>query len=314
MKLKVAVIAGGRSAEAAVSRTSASQVVDALQEKHDVEFWEFDNTLHVRLCESMPDVIFPVLHGPPGEDGTIQGLFEILGLPYIGSTVHGSAVSMNKHVAKLLFGAAGLPTADSLLISTQDDQAACMQIRERFGERVVFKPLNQGSALGITPLPNGGNLLCALQEARKYSTQLLIEPFIHGKEITVGILDLFDTPITAFPVTEIVVATGEWYNYENRYATGKSEHIIPPDFPKQVLNTLQQIAIDAHVTLGLRDLSRADFIVTSDHSIYLLEVNSMPGMTPTSLYPDGAKAAGIEFSDLISQFVDSAYRRGTSTN
>ena len=314
MKLKVAVIAGGRSAEAAVSRTSASQVVNALQERHDVEFWEFDNTLHVRLCESTPDVVFPVLHGPPGEDGTIQGLFEILGLPYVGSTVHGSAVSMNKHVAKLLFSAAGLPTADSLLISTQDDHAACRKIRERFGDRVVFKPLNQGSALGITPLPNGGDLLLALQEARKYSNQLLIEPFIHGQEITVGLLDLFDTPITPFPVTEIVVAPSEWYNYENRYATEKSKHVIPPDLPKQLLSTLQQIAIDAHVALGLRDLSRADFIVTPDHSIYLLEVNSMPGMTPTSLYPDGARAAGIEFEDLVSRLVDSAYHRGTSAN
>lgn len=307
--LNVAVLMGGPSAEAEVSRNSAAQVADALRDSgHQPHLVELDQQCVGTLQQLAPDVVFPALHGPPGEDGTVQGFLEILQLPYVGSDVHGSALAMDKAVAKHLFRHADLPVSQDMVISaTHDIAAAADQITQKLGPRVVIKPQNQGSAIGVVLLPNGGDIHAALGEALQYGP-VLVEPYILGKEITVGVLELEDQ-LKAHPVIEIVTASGEWYDYTNRYAAGKSEHKIPADLDDATQRRLQDIAIRAHQVLALRDLSRADFLVDDNNEITLLEVNSLPGMTPTSLYPDGASHLGYSFAQLIDYLTRRAYQR-----
>jgi D-alanine-D-alanine ligase len=309
--LNVAVLMGGPSPEAAVSRVSAAEVSRGLDTAgHRSTLIELDRDCPRRLMELRPDVVFPALHGPPGEDGTVQGFLEILGLPYVGADVHGSAVAMDKSLAKVAFRRAGLPVAEELLVEVGDrPEDAAAQIAEAMGDRVVIKPLRQGSALGITRLPQGGDLTAALAAALGYGHGVLVEPFVAGREITVGVLDPHGERPVVLPVIEICTAADQWYDYENRYTAGGSEHLIPPDLPKPVLETLQAIALKAHRALGLRDLSRADFLVTESHGIVLLEVNTLPGMTPTSLFPDGAAALGVGFPELVNRLVRSALAR-----
>lgn len=314
--MKVAVLAGGNSAEASVSRSSAAGVARALESRgHGVTVVEVDDALIRTLGEMAPDVVFPVLHGPPGEDGTIQGLLTMLSLPFVGSDVRGCAVAMDKHVAKALFRAAGLPVADDVLIEAGTPLAVAeSQAVAVFGSPhpgVVVKPLRQGSALGVTPVPAGEALVAPLEEALAFGDGVLVERFMRGKEITVGVLDEHGREAISLPVIEIAVGPGEWYDFVNRYTPGKSEHIIPPDLPPARLQVLQDMALRAHRCLGLRDLSRADFVVGDD--VCLLEVNNLPGMTPTSLYPDACAAVGIDFGELADRLVQSAVRRGSDS-
>jgi len=312
----VAVLMGGSSAEAEVSRASAAEVTAALSRAgYRAERVELDRDAADRLRELNPDVVFPALHGPPGEDGTVQGFLEILSLPYVGSDVHGSAVAMDKAIAKAVFSRAGLPIADDLLFpSGTEPEHAQARILETFGDRVVIKPLSQGSAIGVTPIANGGDLIPGLSSALALGDGVLVEPYVLGREITVGVLDLHGQSARPFPVIEIRTATDQWYDYTNRYAQGGSEHVIPAPVSDGTSAELQRIAVEAHKALRLRDLSRADFIVTDAEEIVLLEVNTLPGMTPTSLYPDGARAIGIEFEQLMDQLVSSALARGETTD
>ena len=307
----VAVLMGGPSAEAEVSRTSAREVAAALERAgHTTERVELDESAADRLRTLSPDVVFPALHGPPGEDGTVQGFLEILGLKYVGSDVHGSAVAMDKAIAKSVFGRAGLPVADDLLFAPDTDViTAEAEILEALGDRVVIKPLSQGSAIGVTPIANGGDLKEGLAAALALGDGILVEPYVLGREITVGVLDLHGQEAKPFPVIEIRTASDEWYDFKNRYAEGGSEHVIPAPMSDALTAELQSIAVSAHKALGLRDLSRADFIVTDADEIVLLEVNTLPGMTPTSLYPDGARAIGLSFEELVDALVRSALSR-----
>lgn len=309
----VAVLQGGTSREAGVSRVSASGVAEALGSLgHRVSLIELDRKAPDQLGRLRPDVVFPALHGPPGEDGTVQGLLEMLELPYVGSGVRGSALAMDKAVAKSVFRRAGLPVANDLLIpATTVAREATGTIRGAFGDRVVIKPVCLGSAIGVMRLPNGGDLEEPLTQALEFG-DVLVEPFITGREITVGVLDLHGEAPEAFQVIEIRTALDEWYDTVNRYKAGASEHVLPAPLPEPVTRDLQRIALDAHRALGLRDLSRADFLLDDNDAITLLEVNSMPGMTPTSLYPDGARARGLEFPALLDALIESAIRRGVT--
>lgn len=302
---------GGPSAEAEVSRVSAAEVARGLEQAgHRATLLELDANAATALAGLNPDVVFPALHGPPGEDGTVQGFLEILDLPYVGSGVHGSAVAMDKSLAKAVFRRAALPVADDLIVRAGADLAVAeRQIRNTLGERVVIKPLSQGSAIGVTRVPNGGDLTAALNAALKFGGGVLVEPYVHGREITVGVLDVTGDEPEAFPVIEIITASDEWYDYTNRYTAGKSEHVVPAEIPDAVADALRAHAVLAHVELGLRDLSRADYIVTDTNEIVLLEVNTLPGMTPTSLFPDGARATGRDFPALMDLLVQSARRR-----
>jgi D-alanine-D-alanine ligase len=307
--LRIAVVNGGSSAEAEVSRSSAKGVIHALRENYEhVSSVELDNNLAESLAAFSPDVVFPALHGPPGEDGTLQGFLEILGHPYVGSDVHGSAFAMDKIVSKSVFREAGLPLIKQTVVTRADGPAGAVNhIVSELGDYVVVKPARQGSALGVTLIDNDNQLHEAVEKAFKLDNRLLVEQRVDGKEVTVGVIDT-DEGCKAFPVIDIITPEDSWYDYEHRYTVGLSEHIMPAVLPDEQTDHLQKYAIAAHQSLGCRDLSRADFIVDGEN-IYLLEVNTLPGMTPTSLYPDGAAGYGLNFVELVSYLVERAANR-----
>ena len=306
---RIAVLNGGQSAEADVSRSSARGVIQALQANYrHIESIELDADVATHLMAFKPDVVFPILHGPPGEDGTVQGFLEILGYPYVGSGVHASAFAMDKIVAKDVFRAAGLPIIPQCVVERRYGVAAAVEtITRELGEYVVVKPARQGSALGVTLVENANQLHEGVEAAFKFDERLLVETRIDGREITVGVIDQQDAT-HAFPVIEIVTPDNSWYDFDHRYTVGWSEHQMPANLPAAQTTQLQEVAVRAHQSLGCRDLSRADFVVTPD-AIFLLEVNTLPGMTPTSLYPDGASGYGMDFPSLVSHLVERALRR-----
>jgi D-alanine-D-alanine ligase len=308
--LTIAILAGGSSAEAQVSRNSAAQIEQALAESgHTTHVIELDATCAQALLAVQPDVVFPALHGPPGEDGTVQGMLEMLRLPYVGSDVRGSALAMDKAIAKSVFVRQGLPVSGDYIVHLGDDlSVAAEAIQAQLGARVALKPLNQGSAIGVQLLRNGGDIAAALTAAIEFGS-CLVEPYIEGREMTVGVLQLASECLP-HPVIEIRTPKDEWYDYEHRYTAGQSEHVIPAPLAAALSDRLQAIAVTAHQALGLRDLSRADFIVTDEDEIYLLEVNALPGMTPVSLYPEGAAAIGYSFQQLVNTLVAEAHLRG----
>ena len=306
-KITVAVICGGASPEAAVSRSSGKQVAHALRASFkDVVQYELDRRLPRHLANRRPDVVFPVLHGPPGEDGTFQGFLEVLGIPYVGSGVRASMCAMDKILAKQIFRAASVPVARDVIIH-KHTPVNVHNILETLGGRVVVKPSQQGSAIGVGFAHDAATLKKALHRAFTYDKRVLIEERVFGKEITVGILER--QGIEALPVIEILTPKGSWYDYKHRYTKGLSTHRIPARLSKKQYAQTQRLAVAAHRALGCRDLSRVDFIVPKNGNPIVLEVNTIPGMTPTSLYPDAAKAAGISFEELVKHLIERALER-----
>ena len=314
--LRVAVVHGGPSSEAEVSRVSSSGVAAALVRRgHDVTRLECDRTLPAQLLSGDFDVVFPVVHGAIGEDGSLQGLLEMLQLPYVGAGVLASALANDKVQAKVCFRAAGLPVADEvvLLRDAEAPEAHAAHVVERLGTAIVVKPATQGSGLGVTLLPGLSSarderLLAALAKAFSLDDKVIVERFLRGREVTCGVLDLDGGPI-ALPPTEIRSKAADWYDFKSRYGTGGSEHLCPAPLEASVFARVQSIAVAAHRSLSVRDLSRADFVVAGDELV-LLEVNTMPGMTPTSLYPEAAAVHGVPFDQLCDRFVRRARARG----
>lgn len=305
----VAVVCGGSSAEAEVSRRSARGVADAVRESFpQTLILELDADIFDQLALNRVDVVFPVLHGPPGEDGSFQGFLETIGIPYVGSGVAASARAMDKIVAKHLFRDAGLPVARDAVVRRGPVRLDVVDsLFERLGPRVVVKPARQGSALGVGFASDPATLEQALEAAFAFDDRVLVEERIFGKEVTVGLIDRFG--LVAMPAIEIRTPPGSWYDFEHRYAPGRSEHVIPAEIPETQYRRVREIARKAHLALGCRDLSRVDFIVPAGGEPVLLEVNTLPGMTPTSLYPDAARASGIEFETLIAHLVQRALDR-----
>lgn len=308
--MKVAVIGGGTSPEAEVSRVSATQVVDGLTPHHEAMYIEFDAELPTRLLNFEPDVVFPVLHGVPGEDGSIQGFLEVLGLPFVGSGMTASALAIDKYQAKCVWREHDIPVLPMKLVDrTSCSAEVCEEIERSLGGMVAIKPRAQGSALGVKLLPNGGDLYGTLAEALDSHDQLIVEPYKKGREITVAVLER-EGIAYALPIIEIqVLADGEWYDFTNRYKVGASQHILDPPMPSACAAELKKHAVDAHRLLGCRDLSRSDFILDESDQPWLLEINTIPGMTPTSLFPDAARGHGLEFPELMDLLVNNAFNR-----
>jgi D-alanine-D-alanine ligase len=310
INLRIAVIYGGRSAEAEVSRRSASAVSSALMESfRAVEQLELgDPGIHVQLFNGHFDVVFPMLHGPPGEDGTFQGYLEILGLPYVGSGIRASANAMHKPTAKLIYEMRGLPIVPGLTLeATVPRYEAAKTVVDRLGGDVVVKPCGQGSAIGVSFAEGHERIQCALDHAFEYDDEVLVEKRVRGREITAGVLE--DSTPHAMPIIEVTTAPGFWYDYEHRYTPGLSCHTVPAQLPEDITERIQALALGAHRALGCRDLSRSDFIVTDSGDVYLLETNTLPGMTSTSLFPDAARAFGLAFPELVKLLVKNAWRR-----
>jgi len=317
--LRVAVIEGGPSTEAEVSRASAAGVSAALSAAgHHVVRCALDGALPGRLQALAPEVVFPVVHGALGEDGALQGLLEVLGFSYVGSSVLASALGCDKVVAKKLFRDRQLPVAEELVVERGEDlHAAALRVRAALGLAVVVKPSAQGSAIGVSRIAakaSDADLSRALQAALELDPVALCERFVIGREITCGVLDAPALgPARALSPTEIFARSGDFYDFTSRYAAGGSAHCCPAELLPEVACEVQRVALAAHRALGCRDLSRADFVVGDGDDpgrITLLEVNTLPGMTATSLFPEAAAVAGVSMPSLCDALVRGALARG----
>lgn len=307
--LRVAVLMGGRSAEREVSLHTGEQVSGALASL-GYEVARID-TADIGFIEALRtgrhDVAFICLHGRFGEDGTIQGLLELLDLPYVGSGVLASALAMDKVVSKQIFVAAGIPTP-AWAVVRRGCEYSPQEIAIRLGSKLVVKPASEGSSLGMSIVHESVELGPAIERAFQHDSTVLVEEFVAGAEVTVGVLG--NSELEALPTLE-VVPEHEFYDYESKYVPGMSQHIIPARVSDAARVECQRIALEAHRALACRGMSRADVIVTAEGEVQLLEVNTIPGMTKTSLLPDAARAAGIEFPALCDRLVSLALERRT---
>ncbi|WP_062270050.1 D-alanine--D-alanine ligase family protein [Endozoicomonas arenosclerae] len=306
----IAVICGGLSPEADVSRLSANRITPCLEEHYGrVVHLELDQTLPEQLIAQQVDVAFPVAHGPYGEDGRLQGLLDIMGVPYVGSGALASACSLDKVITKRLLQSAGIPMAkDRVVYHNECPDEAALDCVEQLGPKVIIKPSGQGSGIGVQFAMGYEDLKGKLKTGLQMDEKLLVEEFVTGKEITAGVLHLDDYQV--LPVTEITTPDGAWYDYVHRYTPGLSDHVIPARISDEQYRRVQEIALKAHQILGCHDISRSDFIVPESGEPVFAELNNLPGMTPTSLFPDGARHAGISFEALICKLVDQALKRG----
>lgn len=247
------------------------------------------------------DCVFLLLHGENGEDGLVQSLLELRGIPYTGSGVKSSSLSMDKITSKMLFAQAGVPTPPWSVVDKDsiNDLDLLETLRKELGRNIVVKPNNQGSAVGINIVMDGNldDLVDAIKEAGQYSNEILLETYIPGHEITVGILE--NEPL---PVIEIKPDDG-YYDFEHKYTKGKTIYVCPAELEDHVTGFAQSISLDASVACGTCDFSRVDLRVTKEGQIFCLEVNTIPGFTELSLFPMAAKAKGIEFDDLCEKLI-----------
>ncbi len=250
------------------------------------------------------DLVFIGLHGKFGEDGRIQGLLDMLNIPYVGSGVLASALAMDKAKAKQIFDMHQIPTAKSSVFSiteNTDKEELAKTINATFTTPFVIKPNREGSTLGLTIIEDEEQVKNAIDNAAASDKSILVEEFIKGKELTVPVLGYTDKE-KALPVIEII-PKNDLYDYESKYSPGGSEHIIPAQIDKKTTEKIQNYAILAHQVLGCKTYSRVDFILTENNVPIILEVNTLPGMTPTSLFPDAAKANGMSYEAMIDTFV-----------
>src|ERR1700677_2919265 len=301
-KVRVAVVMGGPSAEREVSIESGQCVMRALATLgHDAQSRAFDGRFVDALREIRPDVVFNALHGTGGEDGTIQGILEWLGIPYTGSDLISCALAMDKHITKKLLAAEGLPTP---AWDTFDLAGGTLPLLPgSLNLPLVVKPRSSGSSAGVSIVRTHEEWTKAMIGVAPRTTQIVVEEFIPGREFSSGVLGE-----EALPLVEII-ASDEFYSYDAKYKPGGSRHLVPAPIDGDLTARLQMLALSVHRLLGLRDYSRTDFIVTKEGRPYILEINALPGLTPLSLLPDEAKAAGISFEALIDRLLQAALGR-----
>jgi D-alanine-D-alanine ligase len=299
---RVALLMGGTSPEREVSLASGRDCAKALADRgYRVQAIDVGSDFEavLRALSPRPDVVFNALHGVGGEDGRIQGVLEMLGLPYTHSGVRASALAMHKPTAKALFAGAGLPVADGMLACRE-----ALLAQDPMPAPFVVKPTGQGSSVGVRIVRPHDNSWREEASGWCDGEELMVERFIPGRELTVPVLG-----DRALGVCEIV-PRGSFYDYTAKYAVGGSDHVVPAPIPLALYERAREIALAAHRVLGCRGLSRADLRCDDtgpgDGELYLLEVNTQPGMTPTSLVPDIARREGIGFADLVEWIVEDA--------
>jgi D-alanine-D-alanine ligase len=304
-RLTLALIAGGTSGEREVSLNGAAGVEKALDpDKYEVKRYDPATDLGKLAAEAQNiDVAFILLHGPGGEDGTMQGFLDLLQIPYQGSGVLGSAIAMDKDLAKKLYRQAGLPVPDWQMASKDDIQAPD-RILENLSLPLVIKPASQGSSLGMSIAKTREELQSGLCLAFEHDNQVMVEQFISGREITGGVLG--NASLTALPLVEIIPGEQfDFFNYEAKYQPGATREVCPAELDDRTTALAREYALTAHRALNLKGYSRTDMII-QDGSIYLLETNTIPGMTPTSLLPQAAAAAGYPFEKLLDKLIELA--------
>lgn len=300
----VAVLMGGWSAEREVSLSSGREVADALESRgHRVTRIDMDRDVALRLAEAKPDIVFNALHGVPGEDGTVQGMLDLMGLKYTHSGLVTSVIAIDKELTKQRLVPHGIPMPEGTIVAS-----ASLHERDPLPRPYVLKPLNEGSSVGVAIVrddSNYGNPIArnATGPWQEFA-ELLAEPFIKGRELTVAVLGG-----AALAVTELTVKSGGFYDYEAKYTDGMTIHVCPADVPEAIAARMKQIALDAHTLLGCKGASRSDFRWDDEQGeagLFLLEVNTQPGMTPLSLVPEQAKACGISYAELVERIVEEA--------
>jgi D-alanine-D-alanine ligase len=297
----VAVLYGGISAEREVSLSSGAQCIAALREAGfvvtPVEVGADLVAVINALSSPRPDVVFNALHGRFGEDGCIQGVLDWMGLPYTHSGLRASALAMDKHAAKAVFRQAGLPVADHRLVTREALEAA-----DPLPLPYVVKPVNEGSSVGVHIVQQGDNRRAAIARDWRYGEHAMAESYIPGRELTVGVMG-----DRALAVTDIIADAGVFYDYESKYAAGGSRHVLPARIAPGAYAQAMDIALRAHQALGCRGASRADLRYDEAAGrMVLLEVNTQPGLTPTSLLPEQAAHCGILFPALCAWMVQEA--------
>ncbi len=300
---KIAIVLGGPSKEREVSLRTGEAIYQALHAKeYDVVKIDLQPEIFAKqLQENNISVVFNAVHGLFGEDGCMQGLLDMLGIKYTGSGVLASALAMDKIMSKRIFLAENILTPQFLIVNKQDINACCQEILEKFSFPVVVKPPAQGSSIGVEVVKSEADLAVALVGAFKYAEEVLIEEFIEGREITVGVAAIDDT-LQALPIVEIVPNSGV-YDYHSKYTVGATTYIVPAEIQDDTTLNIQEIAKKAFAAMGCRGVARADFILTKTGKPYILELNTTPGMTATSLVPKAAKAIGLEFPELCEKIL-----------
>jgi D-alanine-D-alanine ligase len=308
--VRVAVLKGGASLERTVSLRSGARVEDALARLgHDVVPIDVGADLVDRLERERPDVAFVALHGRGGEDGTVQELLELVGVPYTASRPNACIRCMDKVVAKHALRDAGIPTPDFYAFSQAafadlGAARALPAIEERLGFPIVVKPAGQGSALGIKFARTAEDVPGALVAAFSYDTKVLLERYVPGRDLAVSVLDGPDGP-EALPVVEAIPDEEHFYDFESRYEIGRTRFVCPAELPPEVTARAQELALATWRTLGCSGFARVDLMADGDE-LTVLEANAIPGLTDTSLLPLAAEAAGIDFDAFVSRVLDLA--------
>jgi D-alanine-D-alanine ligase len=301
--LHIAVLMGGWSAEREVSLTSGAGVADALESRgHRVTRIDMDREVARRLAEAAPDVVFNALHGTPGEDGSVQGMMDLMGLKYTHSGLETSVIAIDKVLTKAVLVPHGIRMPAGRIVASESLHAA-----DPLPRPYVLKPVNEGSSVGVaivTAEGNYGDPIARDSEGPwRHFDRLLAEPFIRGRELTTAVLGE-----EALAVTELRPKSG-FYDYDAKYTDGLTEHVCPADIPADIRAACLDMALEAHRLLGCKGCSRSDFRWDDRQGVeglYLLEVNTQPGMTPLSLVPEQARHRGIDYATLVEQMVEAA--------
>jgi D-alanine-D-alanine ligase len=322
MSRRIAVILGGRSSENPISLASAASVIAALElAGNDVVTVQIDRAGHWSLgtgtkalesAERLPgqevaatisdvDVVFPVLHGPFGEDGTVQGLLELAGVPYVGAGVLGSALCMDKDVFKAVLRDHGVPVTENITLRLGDEP------RNPFGYPVFVKPARLGSSVGITKAHDEEELRAGIALAFEHDEKVLVERFVSGIEVEVGVLGN-QRPTASLP-GEIVVTHNEWYDYEAKYDEGEMDLVVPARLTAAQIERAQELAVRAFVATDCEGMARADLFVRADGEVLVNELNTIPGFTSTSVYARLFEASGVGYAELLQRLADLAVER-----
>jgi len=307
--LHVAVLMGGWANEREVSLMSGAGIADALEMKgHRVTQIDMDRDVAQRLAEAAPDVVFNALHGVPGEDGTVQGMLDLMGLPYTHSGLATSVIAIDKQLTKQALVPHGIPMPGGRIVPCEE-----LYERDPLPRPYVLKPVNEGSSVGvaiITEDSNVGNPIARNAEGPWCEfTELLAEPFIKGRELTTAVIDSSEGS-RALGVTELIIETG-FYDYEHKYTEGRTQHVCPAQIPPEIAALCEQYALKAHEVLGCHGTSRTDYRwddSRGEEGLFVLETNTQPGMTPLSLVPEQAKQADIDYDELVDMLVREALR------
>lgn len=285
---KIGVLCGGTSSEREISLQSGKAVFNALKKLgFKTVLIDADKTVAQKIVKEKIDIAYITLHGKPGEDGTIQGMLEIMQIPYTGCGVFSSSASIDKIISKKIFDYAKIPTAKWFIVEK------FKPVPEKIKFPVVVKPASQGSAIGISIVKNQKEFEKAIKLAFKFDEQILVEQYIKGTEITAGVLNGENLPVVE------IVPKGKFYDFKSKYTVGQSTHIIPARLSKKAIAKVEKIARQVYKEFKCKGMCRVDMIVDNKENIYVLEVNTLPGMTQTSLFPDAAKAKGMTFEDLV---------------